>query len=138
MNRSQHRILLVDDEAASRQSLFCLVSISGFSVTTAPTVGDALDRLRDGLEPCTIMLNVSDPWTALIAFHAEGADVGCVPILLVSAQSIDATRARMLGAREILHKPIDYELLIAAIERHCQRSHPKPSIRILLTPSHSS
>jgi DNA-binding response OmpR family regulator len=40
----------------------------------------------------------------------------------------------MLGTRDILHKPIDYELLMAAIERHCRRSHPKPSIQVLLSP----
>ena len=136
--QTQHTLLLVDDDPESRQSLGSIISISGFFVTTVPTVGAALDRLRDGLEACAILLNVFGACTALVALHAENADVASIPVLLVHAQSIDEARARMLGARDILKKPLDYGLLIAAIERHCRRSHPKPSIRILLTPTPSS
>jgi DNA-binding response OmpR family regulator len=134
----EHTLLLVDDDPQSRQSFLGMITISGFSVATVPTTDRALDRLRDGLEPCAILLNVSDPWSALVAFHAESAEVARIPILLVQTQSMDAARTRMLGVRDILKKPLDYELLIAAIERHCGRSHPKPSIRILLTPTPSS
>lgn len=132
MTPKQHTVLLVDDDSESRRSFLGIISISGFSVTTVPTIGAAVDRLRDGLQPCAILLNVRDVWTALVAFHAESADIASIPILLVHAQSIDEARARMLGTRDILHKPIDYRLLMAAIERHCRRSHPRPSIQVLL------
>jgi CheY-like chemotaxis protein len=135
MTQKQHTLLFVDDDPESRRSFLSIIAISGFSVTAVSTIGAALDRLRDGLHPCAIMLNVSDIWTALVAFHAESPEIASIPVLLVYAQSIDAARARMLGTRDILRKPIDYELLMAAIERHCRRSHPKPSIQVLLSPS---
>jgi len=134
--KTQHTLLLVDEEPQSRCSLQSIIAISGFSVAAVPSAYAALDLLRKGFAPCAILVNVPDPPSALSTLRTESTEVARIPILILSGQTSGHDRARLIGAREVLHLPIDFASLIAAIERHCRRSHPQPSIRILLTPTH--
>jgi DNA-binding response OmpR family regulator len=134
--KTQHTLLLIDEEPQSRRSLQSIVAISGFSVAAVPSARAALDLLRKGFAPCAILVNVPDPPSALSTLRTESAEVASIPILILSGQTSRDDRPRLIGAREVLHLPIDFASLIAAIERHCRRSHPQPSIRILLTPTH--
>ena len=130
----QHRLLLVDDESRSRQSLSSILTISGFLVMAVASPDAALSIVRDGLEFCALLLNVSRPWAALAMFHAGSAEFfNSIPIISLCTPAPDASYTKIIGVLEVLPRPIDYGSLIAAIERRCRRSHPEPSIRVLLT-----
>ncbi|MEO6025502.1 MAG: response regulator [Candidatus Binatia bacterium] len=123
---TQHSLLIVAEDPQNRHALAQIVAISRFAVATASSSDEALNRLRAGLQPCALLLDLSDPWTAFAGFQAEGGNIATIPVLVVLANPSDEAHAHALGMREVLHKPVDYGLLVAAIARHCSVTHPAP------------
>lgn len=118
------RILLIDDEAAIRDSIETLLTLEGFAVSLAPDGAVGLDLLARN-EYDLLLLDLSLPGESgidllprIVEMHPR------LPIIMITAfgtvgNIIDAIRA---GAQNFIQKPWDNEKLLAdirgAIARH--------------------
>jgi CheY-like chemotaxis protein len=117
---SANRVLLVDDDEVIRTTLTGVLEQSGFAVTCATNVVEALKRIT------------SEPYDALLSdLHMPGAGDGLTVVsamrhanpsavtLLLSAfpRMEAATQALLLQADEILVKPMDVTSLVRVIKQ---------------------
>ena len=118
------RILLIDDEAAIRDSIETLLTLEGFAVTLAPDGAVGLDLLTRH-EFDLLLLDLSLPGESgmdllprIVEMHPR------LPVIMITAfgtvgNVLDAIRA---GAQNFIQKPWDNEKLLAdirgAIARH--------------------
>jgi CheY-like chemotaxis protein len=114
------KILVVEDNEDSREMLVTLLSLEDFKVVGAQDGREGLALARTEC-PHLIITDVNMPnlnGLELIRMLRADPQFACVPILALTAytdgadlQAIDA------GADKALAKPINYELLIAAINQ---------------------
>ncbi len=121
---SSPRILIIDDEAAIRESLETLLTLEGFSVTTASD-GESGIELLSRNEYDLLLLDLALPGESgidllprIVALQQN------LPVIMITAYGtmgnvVDAIRA---GAENFVQKPWDNEKLLAdirtAIARH--------------------
>ncbi len=121
---SSPRILIIDDEAAIRESLDTLLTLEGFAVTTANDGPSGLDLLSRN-EYDLLLLDLALPGESgidllprIVALQQN------LPVIMITAYGtmgnvVDAIRA---GAENFVQKPWDNEKLLAdirtAIARH--------------------
>jgi CheY-like chemotaxis protein len=117
------RVLLVEDDPATRTALALLLRLAGPDVDTAGDGADALERLRHGPPPCLIFLDltmpVMDGWESLRR-RGESPALAEIPVVVVSALA-DLGRETLLaqGVRSVLTKPADPADLFAEVGRYC-------------------
>jgi CheY-like chemotaxis protein len=117
------RVLLVEDDPATRTSLALILRLAGHAVDAAGDGAEALDRLRHGPPPCLIFLDltmpVMDGWEFLRR-RGESPALAGVPVVVVSALT-DLRREALLspGVSGVLRKPADPADLFAEVDRHC-------------------
>ncbi|MFL6198146.1 MAG: response regulator [Thermoanaerobaculia bacterium] len=114
-------VLVVDDEADTRDLLFTALQQCGARVTTVPNVPDALACL-DGELPDVLISDIGVPgedgYSLIRKVRARGAERGgSVPAaaLTAYARSEDRIRALSAGFQAHLAKPIDPAELVATI-----------------------
>jgi signal transduction histidine kinase len=114
------RILVVDDDAAVRESLRRALQLVGYEVELAADGAEALDRLKlDSVEPDALVLDVSMP-------RLDGLEVcrrlrrggSALPVLMLTARDEVADRVAGLdaGADDYVVKPFGARELLARIE----------------------
>ncbi|WP_375465547.1 response regulator [uncultured Methylobacterium sp.] len=112
------RILVIDDDAATRDLLARFLEKDGFEVSTAEDGRQGLERARM-LRPRAILLDVTMPrmdgWSVLRALRAD-PDLGATPIVMVTVLD-EQHLAFSLGATDYLHKPIEWGHLKAVTDR---------------------
>jgi CheY-like chemotaxis protein len=120
-------VLIVEDDADTREMVATLLSMEGFHVVGAEDGLEALHLLRTVRHrapdvPCLVLLDLSMPRLSGLEFRrAQLGDpaVAAVPVAIMSG-AIDAEeRAQMLGAVATLVKPIDCEVLLQVVRRYC-------------------
>ncbi|WP_191970000.1 response regulator [Methylobacterium planeticum] len=111
-------ILVIDDDAATRDLLARFLERDGFRVSTASDGRMGLERART-LRPRAILLDVTMPhmdgWSVLRALRAD-PELGATPIVMVTVLD-EQTLAFSLGATDYLHKPIEWDHLKAVMDR---------------------
>jgi CheY-like chemotaxis protein len=122
MDSTHCRVLLVEDDPATRTSLALILRLAGFAVDAAGDGADALERLRHGAPPCLIFLDltmpVMDGWEFLRRRGDSPALAG-VPVVVVSALAdLRRDELRALGVSGVLTKPADPADLLAEVGRH--------------------
>jgi CheY-like chemotaxis protein len=121
---SRHNVLVVDDYTDTREAIVTLLQAMGFDVVGAASGPEALDMLQAGLRPCVILLDVRMPgmdgWTVWERMKAH-PEVVKTPVVILSGDVADDARAKKVGIREFLLKPIDGPDVVAAVDRHCER-----------------
>ena len=115
------RVLVVEDDEATRAMLGELLADEGYDVKTAAEGGAGLELLR-AWRPDAIVLDVVMPGVDAPVFRVLQAEIpgaADVPVLLMSAtRAADlATIGRDLGAAETIAKPFDTDALLAAVAR---------------------
>jgi two-component system response regulator MprA len=118
------RILVVEDDAAVRDSLGRTLRFEGYQVDTADDGLAALDVVRDG-EPDAVILDVSMPrMDGLEACRRLRADGVVVPVLMLTARDSVGDRVAGLdaGADDYLVKPFALQELLARIRALLRRS----------------
>ncbi len=118
------RILIIDDEAAIRESLEALLSMEGFHVTTAVDGPAGLEQLAHS-EFDLLLLDLALPGESGIELLPKILEMQPqLPVIMITAfgtvsNVVDAIRA---GAENFVQKPWDNEKLLAdiraAIARH--------------------
>jgi CheY-like chemotaxis protein len=117
-------ILVVDDDAEVREALGCLLELNGFPVVTAGDGADAMRRLRSGLRPCLIVLDLTMPEKDGFQFRREQLqtpDLADIPVAVCSAIYDVRHASKLLGADAYLTKPVDVDALMALVTRHCEQ-----------------
>lgn len=115
-------ILVVDDDAAIRDSLRVLLTEEGYGVETAVDGQDALERLAAMEPPCLILLDLKMPrmdgWQFL---ERRDGDSGRIPVVLLSGMAYirDAP-----GVADFLAKPIRPDRVLECIRRFCATEGP--------------
>lgn len=86
--RSSKTILIVDDDQEFREALVEIVRGEGFEVETATSGMQALDKLRWGLQPCVVLLDLQMAGMNGWDFRAEqerDATLAKVPVIAMTA-----------------------------------------------------
>ena len=109
-------VLVVDDEAATRELMERFLAREGFRVVTAAGGEEGL-RLARQVKPDVITLDVlmpgMDGWAMLGALKHD-PDVAAIPVVMLTFVD-DKTLGYALGAAAYLTKPIDRDQLVAAL-----------------------
>jgi two-component system, cell cycle sensor histidine kinase and response regulator CckA len=115
---SGRSLLVIEDDADIREALDGLLSMEGFRVTGCSNGREALDWLRMSPKPDLILLDlmmpVMDGWQFRVA-QKDDPELATIPVLALSADS--TAKAAAIDAEAYLKKPVDYDTLIATIDR---------------------
>jgi CheY-like chemotaxis protein len=121
---STHHVLVVEDDAETRESLRDLLELEGYTVQTAAHGGEALAQLSRLEPPCLILLDLMMPvmngWELLAELHRRQrrSDEEPPPIVIVSAAR-DALGDPEAEGYPILPKPVDVEALLEMVRDQC-------------------
>src|SRR3954469_7035271 len=119
VTRGPPHILVVDDEPDICELIRHLLEAEGYTVTTATTAHDALERVVS--QTYELMLtDVTMPEMDGIALCQKVAGVrpGLPIVLLTGRADIETvTRALRVGVRDFLTKPLDSAALVACVTR---------------------
>ncbi|HEX5234411.1 MAG TPA: sigma-54 dependent transcriptional regulator [Silvibacterium sp.] len=121
----QHRILIIDDEAAIRESLETLLGLEGYSIETAVNGEDGLDRIEEQSYDL-VLLDLALPGkSGLEILPLIRERHPSLPVIMITAfgkvdNVVDAIRS---GAQNFVQKPWDNEKLLADIRSAIGRYH---------------
>ncbi|HTS80230.1 MAG TPA: response regulator [Myxococcaceae bacterium] len=117
------QILIVEDDADIRESLFESLEGLGHAVTLAANGREAVEALARVGRPCLVLLDVMMPELDGAGFLAElvrRTDVEDFRVVVMSADPASIRRIKGLpGIVQFLDKPIDLDELLALVEYHC-------------------
>ena len=119
--RERHQILVVDDDEGIREAMVSILQVMGYSVASANNGKEALDYLRNAATPDLIISDLAMPIMDGRQFRREQVKeprLAKIPVIVVSALS-DQTD---IDANEIFIKPVEVEILLAAVDRYCRGS----------------
>ncbi len=113
-------VLVVDDDASTRDMLCMLLHTSGIPVASAANGAEALDAVRR-CHPCVILLDLMMPVMDGQQFRCaqlHDAAIADVPVVLLTATH-DANRwAERLAVDSYFSKPVDLDGLLQTVERY--------------------
>ncbi|HEY2511743.1 MAG TPA: response regulator, partial [Polyangiaceae bacterium] len=111
-------ILVVEDDADIRAALTSILIGEGYDVSTCANGLEALQQLRSGQHPDMILLDlmmpVMDGWQFRV-HQKQDPRLANIPVLAISANA--TPKAAAIDADAYLHKPVDCDVLLGAIER---------------------
>jgi CheY-like chemotaxis protein len=131
MRETTHRcaVLIVDDDADSQEMLRLALDAAGYTVSITANGRDALTHLRSTANTCIIILDLSLPMMDGAQFRAaqlRDRALAWIPVVVLSGSIDGAVRARELGARAFVPKPVDLDRLGAALRRiGCCHARPR-------------
>jgi DNA-binding NtrC family response regulator len=110
-------VLIIDDEAAIRESLQTLLEMEGFEVETAVTGEDGLSQIAErpfDLVLLDLALPGRDGMDILSEIRTHDARL---PVIMITAFGTveNAVRAMQVGATNFVQKPWDNEKLLADV-----------------------
>jgi CheY-like chemotaxis protein len=116
-------LLVIEDNELAREGMAKVLTRRGYAVVTAADGAEALERLRDGLRPVLILLDMLTPgvdgWHFLAERRREPT-LAAIPVLITTGLIVAAPEwAASLGAAGFLRKPFDVEDLIREVGRCC-------------------
>ena len=111
-------MLVVEDDADVRSALALLLEASGYATATAEDGHDAMNRLRAGLRPSVIVLDLALPTKSGWHFRTEQRafpELAAIPVIGCSGDPYLTEKAFALELAGSVEKPIDDERLLAAV-----------------------
>jgi DNA-binding NtrC family response regulator len=120
-----HRILIIDDEAAIRESLETLLSLEGYTIETASDGDAGLDRLDRAVYDL-VLLDLALPGkNGLEILQLIRERQPSLPVIMITAfGTVDnVVEAIRTGAQNFVQKPWDNEKLLADIRAAIARYH---------------
>jgi CheY-like chemotaxis protein len=112
-------VLVVEDDQATREMVRYLVESAGCSVVTAANGREALERLRNGLTPSLILLDLMMPIMDGCEFDhvlARDLQLSSIPTVVVTAFPERATGlARHLS---VVRKPVEIDEVLALVKQY--------------------
>jgi PAS domain S-box-containing protein len=124
-------VLVIDDDAATRDLLARFLKREGFAVRVAPDGKAGLEMARL-LRPAAILLDVMMPrldgWGVLSALKAD-PDLANTPVVMVTVVQ-ERGLAFSLGAADYLNKPVEWGRLKRVLDRY--RLQPSPGVALVV------
>jgi signal transduction histidine kinase len=112
------RLLVIEDDAATRETLVTVLGAEGYVADRASDGAEALAFLNREPTPDLILLDLRMPgmdgWTFRVAQQRNSA-LATIPVIAMSADG--TSRAAAISAEAFLKKPLNMPDLLAAIER---------------------
>ena len=120
-------VLIVEDDADTREMLMILLSSHGFHPVAAEDGLEALHLLRTVRHrapevPCLVLLDLTMPRFSGNEFRRAQLNdpiVAAVPVAIMSGAVDAEERGQTLGAVATLTKPIDFDELLAVVRKYC-------------------
>jgi len=119
-------VLVVEDHDDARIVVTRFLELSGYDVSSAINGSDALDKLKSGLRPCLILLDLMMPVMDGITFGErlralpDGVVAQTPVVLLTGAHDVEAAKQR-IQAVEVIRKPASYVRVRDVVEHHCRQ-----------------
>lgn len=126
-------VLVIDDEATIRESLVEFFQSSGFTARAASSATEGR-RLAQEHAPDVVLLDLRLPDAdGLRALEALRADDPHVAVIVLSgfADVRTAVQAMHHGAADVLEKPVDLDVLSAAVQRAAERGRLRHEVAVL-------
>ena len=124
-------VLIVDDDPDSQEMLRLALAAAGYGVATTANGREALMHLRSTADTCIIVLDLSLPQMDGMQFRAaqlRDRSLAWIPVVVLSGSLDGVVRARELGARAFVPKPVDLDRVRAALRRiGCCQARPRPT-----------
>jgi two-component system response regulator MprA len=120
--RRIHRLLLVEDDVELHDAMKAILEAEGYRVVGAFDGEEALERLRRGLSPSLIVLDLMLPRKDGAQFRAEQlADpmLARIPVIAYSGDDRIADKAAELGVHHWFKKPVDFGAMLETIAEYC-------------------
>jgi CheY-like chemotaxis protein len=120
-------VLVVEDDPELLHSLSEVIESEGYGVACARHGLEALGRLRGGVRPSVILLDLMMPIMNGWQFRYEqrqDSDLAKIPVVVVSAKSDSQQHAAWLEADGYISKPIDLKILFETLARYCSSGQP--------------
>ncbi len=117
-------ILVVEDDADTREAMQSLLELHGYTVITAADGSEALQRLRSGLKPSLILLDLMMPGMDGFEFvNAKRQDprLSPIPVIIYSGHHDAQSNAARLGAEGYFQKPVAVQSLLDLVEKYGSR-----------------
>lgn len=115
-------ILVVEDQETISILITHLLTKAGYQTELASNGQEALGKLKEGLRPTLILLDVimpiMDGYEFLDAKH-EDEELEAIPVIMLTGlgHAQDIMKALKLGAKDYCTKPIDPDDLLATVKR---------------------
>ncbi len=117
-----HQVVITDDCADFREALTCLLTLHDVEVVSAASGRELFERFAGGVRPCMMLLDLRMPdmdgWEVWKRMQAD-VELRNTPVVILSGEIPDATRARAVGIRAFLQKPAAAGDVVDAVERYC-------------------
>jgi len=123
-------ILLVEDDRDTQKSMKSVLEMAGYDVTVTSGADEAMNRLRSGLRPHVILLDLMMPGKTGFQFRCEQMQdprFAEIPLVVYSGHHDIMANAAQLGANAYFQKPVDIDALLKVIEKHCPKPVPEGS-----------
>lgn len=135
------RVLVIDDEFLVLKSIAMTLEAFGYTVLTASSTGEALERVELGDEPDVIVADyrLRDGDNGVAAIAAIRATLGdVVPAMILTGDTAPERISEIHGSGiRVLHKPVSVQDLLLTIEglmgehrRVSGRERPRPSFEL--------
>jgi two-component system chemotaxis response regulator CheY len=118
------RILVADDDVDIRDATRLVLEHNGYLVVAASNGEEALRLLQDGpvdLILLDMMMPVMDGW-GFRNSQPEGPAFVNIPVVVLTGDGRASAKAEAIGAAGYLRKPVDLDVLLTVVARHCARS----------------
>lgn len=129
--QAPHRcsVLVVDDDVDLQDLLRVALETDGYDVAAVSNGREALHYLRSHAETCIVLLDIMLPVMDGAHFRAaqlRDRSLSWIPVVVMSAAVDAERRARELGARRFVRKPLDLDEVRLAL-RHigCCQARPR-------------
>jgi len=128
-------ILVVDDDEGIRDTLEDVLSAEGYRVTTAGNAAVAVDRIRGGVMPNLMLLDLMMPvlsgWEFLVMAE-EDELLASVPVIVLSAMTAPmSSPGAPGGVKACVRKPVQLDELLALVSRYARPRGHQASVKPL-------
>ena len=116
-------VLLIDDNEDVRVAMKTLLEVEGYMVVEATDGDDGLMQLREGLDPCVILLDMLMPGKDGLQFRTEqlaNSVFATIPTIAYSAHPGFESKAVLLGL-PFIKKPDLPGTVLEVVARHARR-----------------
>jgi CheY-like chemotaxis protein len=120
MSSGQAKIMLVEDDAETRDSLGEILELEGFRVVAFANGAEALDYLTRSPVPRLIIMDLRMPVMDGPQFRSTMLrDPRLARIPVVIATAYEPSAAARLSASKVLRKPVDVNVLLDVARQYC-------------------
>jgi len=112
LSNHQCGVLVVDDDADAREMLTVALAADGYRIGSVANGREALHYLRSHADICIVLLDLMLPVMDGPSFRQaqlRDRSLAWIPIVVMSAAMDADQRARELGARRLVSKPVDLD-----------------------------